>query len=213
MANIPFRFCASVIILLATWRIMSSSSTGESIWGVYHSIDPSTYSEIYPENPSPEIEKIAKLYTALIQLFVDMRYLKSEYVQFPPHTNLPVSTTYPAKYGFTKDVVDLYQMLPYVKERGRTNWNYGSDGGEFIMGGEFMYDMRDDQFLRHNWELIIDPMYGIQHLTGFAPPRGQESLKSDWDAEKGPYIKPWYAVLSSCGNHGSTMILDTKSCM
>jgi hypothetical protein len=129
-------------------------------------------------------------------------------VHFPPHENPRINTTDPAKYGFTKDVVDLYQMLPYVNTPANTNWNHGSDGGEFIKGGEFMEDLRDNNSAQQTWyQRTIDPMYGIQHLewTG-------ENTKSDWNAERGPYIKQWFAVLSSCGNHGSTMVLDTKTC-
>jgi hypothetical protein len=65
---------------------------------------------------------------------MDMRYINSKQVKFPPHSNPRVNTTYPAKYGFTKDVVDLYQMLPYHNGRAQTNQKYGSDGGEFIIG-------------------------------------------------------------------------------
>jgi len=112
---------------------MSPKEVDLPLMGVYHAVDTSAYSEIYPDDPQPQIKEISELYTNLIQLFVDMRYLNSENVNLAPHRNPRLNTTYPAKYGFTKDVVDFYQMIPYVT-RHQTNWNYGSDAGEFIMG-------------------------------------------------------------------------------
>jgi hypothetical protein len=175
--------------------------------GVYQAVDPSTYSDIYPTNPKPEVQKIAGLYTDLIQLFVDMRYLDAESVDFPPHKNPSINTTHPAKYGFTKDVVDLYQMIPYVT--GDPKWNYVSDRGEFLQGGEFMSDLRRPEQELDWLGQIIDPTYSLRFDFG---DKEDEMPQLSWDHPRGPYIKPFHAVLSDCGNHGSILILDTSNC-
>ncbi|KIW05980.1 uncharacterized protein PV09_03164 [Verruconis gallopava] len=196
------------LLLLLVWFKMNAQShhdKGSALFGVYHPVDVSTYSEIYPENPGPAIQEIAKLYSELIRQFISMRYLNAEDVHFPPHTNPRVNLSLPAKYGLTKDVVDLYQMIPYVT--AEPNWNYGSDHGEFIMGGEFLEDLRKGD--ADCEQQIIDPTYGIDHLY-WELSKGNHK-QSSWDDENGPYIRPWYAVLSSCGNHGSIMVLDTKT--
>jgi hypothetical protein len=65
-----------------------------------------------------------------------------------------------------------------------------------------MNDLRDHELAGSRWQhQTIDPVYGL------------DERQSGWDAESGPYIKPWYAVLSACGNHGIVMILDTKTCL
>jgi hypothetical protein len=186
----------------------SMSQPGSSDFlGVYHAVDPSTYSDIYPTDPSPQVKKVAGLYTDIIQLFVDMRYLKADSVHFPPHQDPAINNTFPAKYGFSKDVVDLYQMIPYVK--AQTNWNYGSDAGEFLKWGEFPEDLRGSDKMQAWLHQTIDPTYALYHHIGF----DDTDLPSlSWDDPSGPYIRPFYAVLSSCGNHGSIMIVDTRSC-
>lgn len=181
------------------------------LFGVYEAVDPSRYSEIYPDDAKPEIREIADLYTKLIMQFVDMRYLDAEDVHLPPHNSPRINNSHPARFGFTKDVVDMFQLVPYVKDY--PNWNYGSDAGEFVMWGEFMADLRDNgdhEDMEEAWlSACIDPMYGIHHLR-WNRDRNDPS-QSSWYYSDGPYIKPWYAVLSSMGNHGSTMILDTKT--
>jgi hypothetical protein len=142
-----------------------------------------------------------------------MRYLKPENVVFPPHHSPAINTSYPAEFGLTKNVVDLYQMIPYITG-WPINWEFGNDGGEFLQGGGFLGDLRDhghdEKSSLEAWKAaVIDPTYGLSYIEGVW---GQENPKLNWNHANGPYIKQWYAVLSSVGNHGSTMVLNTQNC-
>jgi hypothetical protein len=199
---------AIVAYILLRYRVTSRSSG--NMLGVYTSVDPSIYSDVYPENPDPRIREVADLMREWYQLFVDMRYIKAENVVFPPHKHLKLDVTKPAAYGFTKDVVDLYQMLPY--HISEPEWNFGSDHGEFLMWGEFLDDLRGPD--ADWWQTVVDPFYGIDDLSPrFGPGvRAEDSETRGWDDENGPYMRPWYAALTQVGNHGSVMVLDTKKC-
>ena len=183
------------------------------LFGVYTPLDPSTYSDVYPDDANSNIREIADLYSKLILLFVEMRYIEVDKVHLPPHKNPRINNAHPARFGFTKDVVDMYQLIPYIEDYMSPNWNFGSDAGEFIQWGEFLRDLRDngnEDDMREKWlQHTIDPTYGIDHLK-FDMRAGKDG-QSSWHAKQGPYIRPWYAVLSNVGNHGSTMVLDTKT--
>lgn len=178
--------------------------------GVYQAVDPSIYSDVYPENPDPRIREIADLMIELFQLFIDMRYVKAEHVVFAPHKHIPIDTKEAAKIGLTKDAVDLYQMIPY--NIGDTVWNFGNDAGEFLMGGGFLCDLRGSK--GDWWRTAIDPFYAIDDLAPRHRPgvRASDGETRGWDDEDGPYMRPWFVTLADCGNHGSVMILDTKTC-
>ncbi|ROW07316.1 hypothetical protein VMCG_03747 [Cytospora schulzeri] len=185
-----------------------------SLLGVYTPVDPSTYSPIYPANPHPRIQEIASLITELDNLFIDMRYLPASSISFPPHKHLPLNLTQPARYGVSKEVVDLWQMIPYANEHFETNWNFGSDAGEFLKWGEFLDDLRGSWDMNNTWfQTIVNPFYGIEELDPDLAPesRAEDADERDWDHERGPYMRPWYATLSNVGNHGSVMVLDTKT--
>ncbi|KAK6066329.1 hypothetical protein SCUP515_10769 [Seiridium cupressi] len=181
----------------------------ENKLGVYKAVDPSIYSDVYPEAPDPRIREIADLMTEWYNLFIDMRYIQAEKVVFPPHKHLKIDTTKPAAYGFTKDVVDLWQMLPY--HIGNTQWNFGSDGGEFLMWGEFLDDLRGPDV--DWWQTTVDPFDGIDDLSPRFEPgvRSEDGETRDWNDESGPYMRLWYAALTHVGNHGSVMVLDTRN--
>lgn len=104
--------------------------------------------------------------TELFNLFIDMRYFPATSVSHPPHTHLPLNLTQPARYGLSKDVVDLWQMLPYCIHHSLPNWNYGSDDGEFLKWGEFLDDLRGStQDKIDSWfQTIVNPFYGIEDL-------------------------------------------------
>ncbi|KAI1747015.1 hypothetical protein F4782DRAFT_522754 [Xylaria castorea] len=176
---------------------------------VYKSVDPSVYSHVYPENPDPRIQEIADLMTEWFQLFIDARYIDAENVVFPPHKHILIDTTGAAQLGLTKDAVDLYQMLPY--NIGSTNWNFGTDAGEFLMWGGFLDDLRGSK--GDWWRTASDPFYAIDDLSPRHRPkvRASDGDTRGWDHENGPYMRPWYVTLTDCGNHGSVMVLDTKT--
>lgn len=212
----------STALLSTLTRLWTGANVnkGEAYLGVYYAVDPSTYDEVYPKNPNEHVKEIAGLFTELIQLLIDMRYLDETQVAFPPHKDRPIDRKYPARFGLTKNVVDMYQMIPYVN--GPPNWNHGSDAGEFVGGGEFLEDLRQTPFHEERdavwqatWEqAVIDPCYGIDWRNFRDDPDRVAKINTsmDWDAEDGPYIRPWYAVLSSIGNHGSFLCLNTKNC-
>lgn len=183
-----------------TWAIMSDSPPPP------RAVDPSIYSAVYPEQPHPKVVEVAELMTELYKLFISMRYINAEDVAFPPHTENPVNITEAARYGLTKDVVDMMQMVPYYTSF--PNWNHGSDAGEFIFWGEF-HDMRGTDA---DWyQTVVDPFYALS----YCPPDGQTTdtdCPQSFDDENGIYIRPHYAVINRMGNHGSVLIFDTKDC-
>lgn len=163
--------------------------------------DPSIYSDVYPENPHSKIKEVASLMTEWYDLLVKMRYVNAQDIAYPPHISKPINTKHAAEFGLVKDVVDLMQMMPYHIAYGSTNWNHGSDAGEFLFWGEFGADMRDeDADWFHN---IVDPFYGVQYVESGDPVKG-------FDEEDGLYMRPWYLALNQMGNHGSLLILNTK---
>ncbi|KAI1169655.1 hypothetical protein F4777DRAFT_592556 [Nemania sp. FL0916] len=148
--------------------------------GVYQAVDPSVYSDVYPESPDPRIREIADLMVEWFQLFINLGYVNAENVVFPPHEHLRIDTAQAAELGLTKDVVDLYQMLPYnighMRRSGQTNWNFGTDRGEFVLGGGFLSDMRGSK--AGWWRTAVDPFYRIDELD---PSRRPEFRPSDAD--------------------------------
>ncbi|KAI0154672.1 hypothetical protein GGR57DRAFT_107916 [Xylariaceae sp. FL1272] len=188
------------------------------VLGVYHAVDPSIYSDVYPENPDPRIREIADLIIEWYQLLIDMRYIDAEMVEFAPHKHNPIDLAKVAELGLTKDAVDMYQMIPYhvrsidyFPGHDHTNWNFGSDGGEFLMWGESLEDMRKSD--ADWWRTAVDPFYNLEHFSPWHNPatRDPDAATRGWDDEDGPYMRPWYVTLTEVGNHGSVMILDTKT--
>ena len=209
-------------VLTSYYYLKMTTTPQSSYLNTYQSVSTSSYSSITPTEPHPASKQIADLYTQFIDLFIQLRYLEPSQVHFPPHTPPhAINLTHPARYGFTKNVIDLCQLIPYITDEPQ--WNFGSDHGEFLMGGEFMPDLRgtpnDDQHdsgngdeaMRCTWEGdIIDPLYaGLEYEWQELDDQGKRAF--GWDSANRPYIKPTYAVLSSCGNHGSVMILNTEN--
>lgn len=202
--------CFSFLILPSSWTM---SAPGRFL-GVYTPANPSTYSPIYPTNPHPKVQEIASLITEWFDLLIDMRYIPASSLSFPPHNHLPLDLTQPARYGVSKDVVDLWQMIPYRHPDSDTNWNQGSDGGELLRGGEFLDDLRGGWGMNDTWfRTVVDPFYAIDNLDPDLAPRfrADDADGRGWDHERGPYMRPWYATLCNVGNHGSVMVLDTKT--
>lgn len=73
--------------------------------------------QITPANPDPWIQKIALLIGDFYQLFVKMGYFRNgpAAIAYPPDTNLEINTSLAAELGLEPPVVDLLQLLPYVK--------------------------------------------------------------------------------------------------
>jgi hypothetical protein len=83
-------------------------------------------------------------------------------------------------------LIHLYSILPYIgaPSRGVTDFFRGSDFSNF----------RDAEQL----EQSRDPYY--------ADPEGDY-----FDAEYGPYMRPWVTPLSRLGNHGSVILCDARA--
>ncbi|THX13156.1 hypothetical protein D6D17_03447 [Aureobasidium pullulans] len=123
--------------------------------------DVSIYNDpIYPANPHPKIATIASLMNELYTLFIDMQYIPAPSVSFAPHTTNPISLHHAALFGLEKQVVDLLQMLPY-HDGSQPDWNFGSDNGEFLFGGEFDDDLRgkEESIEAVWWRKCVDPLY------------------------------------------------------
>ncbi|KAK6001084.1 hypothetical protein QM012_003167 [Aureobasidium pullulans] len=120
--------------------------------------DISIYDAIFPASPHPKIAIIASLMNELYTLFIEMGYLPPTSVFFAPHTSCPISLKHAALFGLEKQVVDLLQLLPYYDGTG-PNWNFGSDQGEFLYGGEFDHDLRGEVNEVIWWRKLGDPCY------------------------------------------------------
>ncbi|THZ25473.1 hypothetical protein D6C89_04345 [Aureobasidium pullulans] len=123
--------------------------------------DVSIYNDqVYPTNPHPKIATIASLMNELYTLFIDMQYIPASSVSFAPHTTNPISPRHAALFGLEKQVVDLLQMLPY-HDGSQPDWNFGSDNGEFLFGGEFDDDLRGEEegIEAVWWRKCVDPLF------------------------------------------------------
>ncbi|THW09104.1 hypothetical protein D6D24_08661, partial [Aureobasidium pullulans] len=123
--------------------------------------DVSIYNDpIYPTNPHPKIATIASMMNELYTLFIDMQYIPASSISFAPHTTNPISLHHAALFGLEKQVVDLLQMLPY-HDGSQPDWNFGSDNGEFLFGGEFDDDLRGEEegIEAVWWRKCVDPLF------------------------------------------------------
>lgn len=180
--------------------------------------DISDYSPIYPSNPHPKIAKIASLMEELYSLFATMRYISASSIHFAPHTSKPISLKHCALFGLTKDVVDLMQMLPYCTGP-YPGWNFGSDDGEFLFGGEFDMDMRAEEKADNWWKKCVDPLVLLDVDREKAQGWVEWGERDDQDHEpEGPenhrlrlYLRPWHVTLNKLGNHGTVLTLNTRA--
>lgn len=123
--------------------------------------DVSIYNDqVYPADPHPKIATIASLMNELYTLFINMQYIPASSVSFAPHTTNPISLRHAALFGLEKQVVDLLQMLPY-HDGSQPDWNFGSDNGEFLFGGEFDDDLRGEEegIEAVWWRKCVDPLF------------------------------------------------------
>ncbi|KAI5273594.1 hypothetical protein E4T47_03195 [Aureobasidium subglaciale] len=148
--------------------------------------DVSFYDPITPSNPHPKIAAIASLMNELYTLLTDMRYLAPDSVFYAPHTNSPIPLKTASLFGLEKQVVDLLQLLPYY-DHSHQNWNYGSDGGEFLFWGEFEDDLRGEGKEEAWWRKCVDPLF---------------SLEVDW---KGQEAIGWHLRCIDVGEEGGEM--------
>ncbi|THW27778.1 hypothetical protein D6D23_02527 [Aureobasidium pullulans] len=181
-------------------------SDSEDDYPVYRvpPLNPSIYSPIYPDNPDPKLVEIARSVEDLFRLWIGMRWLPEDQVHFAPHTSKPINIKEAARLGISKQVVDLYQLLPYVQEDVKTRFGHWDGGAYYLFGGVFL-DLRGGDV---NWlDSCVLPASDLPFITCYLG----EGERPGWDDGNGGYIKPHYAVLSKCGNHNTIIVVDTKT--
>ncbi|THY68366.1 hypothetical protein D6C97_00285 [Aureobasidium pullulans] len=181
-------------------------SDSEDDYPVYRvpPLDPSIYSPIYPDNADPKLVEIARSVEDLFRLWIGMRWLPEDQVHFAPHTSKPINIKEAARLGISKQVVDLYQLLPYVQEDVKTRFGHWDGGAYYLFGGVFL-DLRGGDV---NWlDSCVLPASDLPFITCYLG----EGERPGWDDGNGGYIKPHYAVLSKCGNHNTIIVVDTKT--
>lgn len=214
---------ATIFDIFGMSRPKKDTGASTPLLGVYFPVEPNTYDGVEPQNVKPQVKEVADLMTDLYKLFIKMGYMEEAHFAWPPHNETRIDTEELALYGFTKDVVDLMQLLPYRMESSVENWNFGTDAGEFIKGGDFMPDPRrtldepERTELRQRYEYaqdLLDPFFALYSALPGGPEdrRDDDADERSWNHEDGPYMRPTYLALSGCGNHGSIMILNTENC-
>lgn len=145
--------------------------------------------KVYRHSQDAWIQEVALLMGALYEMFVKMRYLKADQVEYPPHTgSKALDINFITELGLSSDVIDLLQQLPYVPD---------TEGSAFFHCGGGFLDYRNHSDLDES----RDPYYA-------APDESK-----DWGEDDGPYMRPWYAPLNALGNHGAIMIISVRSRM
>lgn len=168
--------------------------------------------DVAPKDVNPEIADIARLMTDLHRLFVEMRYILADNVAFPPHDSPGINLTEAHRYGLTKDVTDLLQMMPRVTGHGAWDYTYNRRGErEFMFGAQFgdmhMLDEESDYY-----QYFVDP---LRALWGYCPPfndiNQSQICPEPWNGKGGYYMMPHFATLSGT-DYGNALIVDTQNC-
>jgi hypothetical protein len=98
----------------------------------------------------------------------------------------------------------MMEMLPYLGRGNETlgtfTWQHGAGDNEFLLSGTFV-DYRQDEYLEEK-----DPLYALEFNII------DDGHIKDFDEPGGPYMKPDYILLSTLGNHGAMMALNTNNC-
>ena len=150
--------------------------------------------KIYRYSQDAWIQEVASLMGAVYEMFVKMRYLTPEQVEYPPHTGWKtLDMEFITKLGLSADVISLLQRLPYVADT--ESFDHGGEDSVFFHSGGVFLDYRDHQDL----EQSRDPLW-------IAPDESK-----DWGEEDGPYMRPWYTPLNALGNHHAMMIISMRS--
>jgi hypothetical protein len=146
-------------------------------------------------NPATR-EEVADLMTELYELLAEMGYYDGAIIERPPH-NPGINRTLAAELEFSREAVEMMEMLPYLQlkqEEGSLAWGWAND---FLLQGTFA-DMRDEDTLP--WSR--DPMFLIY------PPAEPKGFGEDG----GKYMRPDWVCLSFSGEgYGAIMILDVKT--
>ena len=140
------------------------------------------------------IQEVASIMGALYEMFVKMRYLKAEQVEYPPHTgSKPLDMESITKLGLSDDVISLLQQFPYIADT--EVFDHSNEDSVFFHSGGVFLDYRDNQDLKQSRDpLFLEPQWG-----------------KDWGEDGGTYMRPWYTPLNTLGNHHALMIISMRS--
>lgn len=144
--------------------------------------------------------EVVDLMTEFYELLAEMGYYDPELIERAPHER-GINRTLAAELGFSKEAVEMMDMLPYLQLKqegeGPLRWSKGPVDNEFLLYGTFA-DLRNDDVLVES----RDPMYGVDQFTD--PPEA-------FGEEGGKYVKPDYIWLMLLGNRGTVMILHVNT--
>ncbi|KAH8895947.1 hypothetical protein GQ53DRAFT_792419 [Thozetella sp. PMI_491] len=130
------------------------------------------------------LQETADLLLEIYKTLAEMRYIDPAGIRPGPHdieTN-GLRRKY-EEHGLDASIIYLYSILPYIDVDLAGN-------ADFFMGSSFA-DFRTGRDIKRG----RDPLY--------ACPEGD-----DFNAENGPYMRPWMTPLSMLGNHRSVIIYD-----
>lgn len=107
--------------------------------------------------------------TKLYDTFVTMQYISASDVMYPPHTDPEVAITRLQGLGFEKEVLDLVQILPGL--RNEVTWGWQEEGIELIprskavnyfispddAGDDLIDDLRRGDFSKFKEAVVLHP--------------------------------------------------------
>ncbi|OJJ49481.1 hypothetical protein ASPZODRAFT_140378 [Penicilliopsis zonata CBS 506.65] len=133
-----------------------------------------------------QLHEVADLMLKIYETLARMRYIDPSAIERGPHNVTELLPLYET-LGLDSSVIYLYSILPYINPivAGRR---------DFFHGGQFA-DFRDPEQVEQG----RDPFYA-----------NPEDNDGDFDAENGPYMRPWMTPLSQLGNHESVILYDAR---
>lgn len=129
------------------------------------------------------LQEVADLMLQIYETLAEMRYLDPKGIIHGPHNLSHLSSM---KNDLDPTILHLYSILPYVdqEESGQT---------AFFHEGQFA-DFRNTEHVKRG----RDPFY-------------KDPESEDFEAENGPYMRPWATLLSNLGdNYSTVMIYDAR---
>ncbi|EME43593.1 hypothetical protein DOTSEDRAFT_72830 [Dothistroma septosporum NZE10] len=131
-----------------------------------------------------QLQEVADLLLTIFETLAELRYVDPESIVRGPHDLSHLQDLY-TEHNLDPSIRHLYTLLPYIDSSQ-------TEARDFFHGGTF-FDPTDEGDVEQG----RNPYYAI--LEG-----------DDFEAEDGPYMRPWYTVLSNLGNHQSVILYDAK---
>ncbi|KAK4622308.1 hypothetical protein CLAFUW4_07351 [Fulvia fulva] len=131
-----------------------------------------------------QLQEVADLLLQIYETLAELRYVDPESIVRGPHELVHLQETYD-RHGLDPSIRHLYTLLPYIDPTQ-------TEARDFFHGGAFFNPTESGDI-----EQGRDPFY--------ASPQGE-----DYEAENGPYMRPWFTPLSNMGNHQSVIVYDAR---